>query len=94
MSKNFLNELSERIGRDRKSTRALLDGLRSALIQRCGELEAIAVPGFGTFTPAKHPEKVTRDLASGNDVLLPPEITLEFTPASKLRKIAERNADI
>ena len=94
MSKNFFNELSARIGRDRKSTQALLDGLRTALVQRCGELEAVAVPGFGTFTPEKHSEKVTRDLSTGKDVLLPPEITLEFSPASKLRKIAERNADI
>lgn len=93
MSKNFLTELGSRLGRDRKSTQALLEALRASLAQHCGELQSVAVPGFGTFAASKRKEQVSRDLSTGRAVLLPPEVLIEFLPASKLRKIAERNAD-
>lgn len=93
MSKNFTQELSARIGRDKKSTQSLLEGLQKALIQHCSEEESVAIPGFGTFVATKHSERISRDLTSGQTILLPPEVVIEFQPASKLRKIAERNVD-
>lgn len=94
MNNNILNELSDRIGRDKKSTQALLEALRSALIQTARELKSVAIPGFGTFTPEKRMEQVSRDLSTGRAILLPPEVVIEFSPASKLRKIAGKYADI
>lgn len=94
MSKNIVNELSDRIGRDKKSTQALLEAIRSALIQAGGELKSVAIPGFGTFAPRKRMEQVSRDLSTGRTVLLPPEVVLEFSPASKLRKIAGKYVDL
>ena len=93
MNGRFITELSGRIGRDRKSTQALLEGLRTTLVQHCAEPESVAVPGFGTFKSVKHEETVSRDLSTGRTLLLPPEVTIEFSPASRLRKIAERNVD-
>lgn len=93
MSKNFTQELSARIGRDKKSTQALLEGLQKSLVQYCGEEESVAVPGFGTFVSSKHDERIDRDELTGKTMLLPPEIAIEFQPASKLRKIAVRNVD-
>lgn len=93
MSKSFIAELSERTGRDKKSIQALLEGLHAALVQNCGELKSVAFPGFGTFSAAKRMEKISRDLSTGKNLLLPPEIVIEFQPASKLRKITEKNGD-
>ncbi len=94
MNRNIVNELSDRIGRDKKSTQALLEALRSALIQAGSELKSVAIPGFGTFITQKRLEQVSRDLSTGRAVLLPPEVVIEFSPASKLRKIAGKNVDI
>lgn len=93
MSRNFQTELSARIGRDKKSTQALLEALKNVMIQHAGELQSVAVPGFGNFVAEKRAEKISRDLSTGKSMLLPPEVVLEFSPASKLRKIAERNVD-
>ncbi|MBD5239106.1 MAG: HU family DNA-binding protein [Bacteroidales bacterium] len=93
MNKNFTQELSLRIGRDKKSTQALIEGLQKAMIQYCGEEESVAIPGFGTFSAVKHPERISTDLSTGKTMLMPPEIIVEFQPASKLRKIAEKNVD-
>lgn len=91
MSKSFATELGARIGRDKKSTEALLEAVGQSLMQMCGDLKSVAVPGFGTFVPEKHEEKISRDLSTGRTMLLPPEVVLNFTPASKLRKIAEKD---
>lgn len=93
MNRNIVNDLSDHIGRDKKSTQALLEAMRSALIQAGSELKTVAIPGFGTFTPQKRLEQVSHDFSTGRTVLLPPEVVIEFSPASKLRKIAGKYAD-
>lgn len=59
----------------------------AAIIRRTAiDMDSVAIPSFGTFTPVKHDEEVTTDLSTGKRMLLPPQITLEFSPASLLRK--------
>ena len=85
-SKAFVAELARRLGRDRKET----ETLRQALRQHCGELDTVAVPGFGNFEPVKHLEQVVTDRVSGQRMLLPPEIELTFHPGTKLRGQIEK----
>lgn len=59
----------------------------AAIIRRAAsDLDAVAIPSFGTFTAVKHDEEISTDLSTGRRMLLPPQITLEFTPAAMLRK--------
>lgn len=59
----------------------------AAIIRRAAmNMDSVAIPSFGTFTPVKHDEEITTDLSTGKRMLLPPQITLEFTPATLLRK--------
>lgn len=89
MTKPILTELAVRLGRDKKSSQLLLDALRQALVQSCARQQAVAIPGFGTFEAVKQDERIVTDLVSGQRMLLPPEITISFTAASKLRKMAQ-----
>jgi nucleoid DNA-binding protein len=45
----------------------------------------VAIPGFGSFVGVKHDEKIVRDLTSGNRLLLPPAIELEFVAGGRLK---------
>ncbi len=54
-------------------------------------LESVAIPGFGSFTPVKHEERVETDAESGRRTLLPPHIAVNFIPGSKLRKLLPSN---
>lgn len=56
------------------------------MCQALTDLDSVAIPSFGTFTPVKRDEEITTDLSTGRRMLLPPQITLEFTPAAMLRK--------
>lgn len=91
-AKTFAATLAKRTGRDRKDVDALLDGLRHAIHRHCGELDTVAVPGFGTFAAEKHDEQVITDRCTGQLMLLPPEIELTFRPGTKLRSRIEDSA--
>lgn len=93
MSKNFTAELAQRLGRDRKSTEALLDALSKSLLKHCGELDGVAIPSFGNFEAVKHEEQIVMDRTSGKSILLPPEVELTFRPAGKLRKLIDSKSD-
>lgn len=86
--KQFCRILSERTGRNQADVDALIDGLSVVLRQYGSELDAVAVPTFGTFNPVKRDEEICKDLSTGKRMLLPPEIVMEFTPgASLLRRL-------
>lgn len=91
---SFVTDLARRIGRDRKATETLLAALSQAVARSCGELDTVAVPGFGNFQAVKHDEQVITDRATGRRMLLPPEIEMTFTPAGKLRKLAQQKGGI
>ncbi len=52
----------------------------------CGELDAVAIPGFGTLQPVKSDETISTDLSSGRRILMPPCIQIDFKCSVVLRK--------
>ncbi len=64
--------LVDRTGRSQADIDALVEGLSVVLRQHGAELDAVAVPTFGTFSPVKHDEVVSEDLSTGKRMLLPP----------------------
>ena len=67
------------------------EAFAAALRERLSMLESVAIPGFGSFTPVKHEERVETDAESGRRTLLPPHIAVNFIPGSKLRKLLPSN---
>ena len=86
--KKLRKVMTERTGRSQSDIDALVEGLSVVLQQTGAELDAVAVPTFGTFSAVKHDEEVREDLSTGSRMLLPPEIVMEFEPgASLLRRL-------
>lgn len=85
-NKGFISVLSKKLARDSKDIAALIEGLSASFRDKCGNMDTIAVPGFGTFEPVKEDERISVDLSTGKRLLLPPKITLEFRPSALLRK--------
>lgn len=84
-NKTFIAALAKRTGRGRKDVETLMQAIREAIRQHCGELDTVAIPGFGNFEAVKHDEQIVNDRVSGKMMLLPPEVELTFHPATKLR---------
>lgn len=89
-SKTFSAALAKRTGRGKKDVETLMQAIKEAIRQYCGELDTVAIPGFGNFEAVKHDEQIVNDRVSGKMMLLPPEVELTFHPATKLRTSLEK----
>lgn len=85
-NKTFITRLSRQLKRDYKETSALVEGLATVMRDSCGNLDTVAIPSFGKFTPVKHDERIGVNPATGRRALLPPSITVEFSAAAMLKK--------
>lgn len=84
-SKTLVSRLSMESGRNTEEVTRRLNAIVKTLGQFCGDLDAVAVPGFGTFQPVKTDEQVVTT-PDGNRTLLPPAISVDFKVSVVLRK--------
>ena len=73
------------MGRDNADISKLLEALVTTIKDRCGELDSIAIPGFGTFEAKKKLERIVVNPGTGKRMLVPPKITLSFKPSALLK---------
>lgn len=83
-NKNFISTLAKESDLSTADIRSLLEATSAALLNLTQQDNSVAIPGFGTFAPEKHPEHI--DEKDGRKTLYPPEIILTFTPSIVLRK--------
>lgn len=85
-----IESLAEKLQRDKKDTEALLEGFVSAIQEHLCNIDSVQLPGFGTFSATKEDEQIVTDLSTSKRILLPPVITVQFTPSAILkRKISD-----
>ncbi|MBE6310350.1 MAG: HU family DNA-binding protein [Bacteroidales bacterium] len=84
-NKQLQATLAKRMGRNNADIAKLLDALVTTIRERCGELDSIAVPSFGTFEAKKKLERIVVNPGTGKRMLVPPKITLTFKPSALLK---------
>ncbi|MBQ4916822.1 MAG: HU family DNA-binding protein [Muribaculaceae bacterium] len=84
-NKQLQETLAKRMGRDNADISKLLEALVTTIKDRCGELDSIAIPGFGTFEAKKKLERIVVNPGTGKRMLVPPKITLSFKPSALLK---------
>ena len=84
-SKALIDEIAKKMERSTEDISKLLDGFVATLEERCGDLDSVAIPGFGTFEAKKKTERVTVNPSTGKKMLVPPKIILTFKPSALLK---------
>ena len=84
-NKQLNDTISKRMGRSSADVAKLLAALVATIKERCGELDSIAIPGFGTFEAKKKLERIVVNPGTGKRMLVPPKITLSFKPSALLK---------
>lgn len=82
-NKKLVETVATNLGRTNKDVSKLLEAFAGVLRARCGEMDSVAVPGFGTFEPKKRNERVIVHPSSGKRMLVPPRVVVGF----KLSKV-------
>jgi DNA-binding protein HU-beta len=81
----LVEKLSDKLGRSKSDVNKLLDAFATVLKSSCGEMDSVAVPGFGSFEPKKKSERVVFNPGNGKRMLVPPKIVLNFKVSNVLK---------
>jgi nucleoid DNA-binding protein len=84
-NKTLTEILAKRLNRKPEDIEKLLEAFIATVKNRCGELDSVAIPGFGTFEAKKRLERVSINPATGKRMLIPPKVTLSFKPSALLK---------
>ena len=82
--KSFNSRVASQSGTDARTVTQITEALARVAGEILTEGNTVALPGFGDFTPVKTDERIELD-AMGRRMLMPPSISICFTPASALR---------
>ena len=87
-NRSINSRLAKRAGINSKDISELTDCLVSIIRSSLGDLDTVAIPGFGSFVPTKEDEHVQS--IDGRLVLMPPTICVNFMPGAQLKKNTRR----
>lgn len=79
-NKDFISELSRRVGYNMTDTQRLVNNVISAMGDRFQEDDVIQMPGFGQFEVKKKLERIMVNPSTQQRMLVPPKLVLGFKP--------------
>ena len=85
-NKEFIAELASRTGFSAKDTQTLVNNIVNAMGDAFQEDNAVLVPNFGVFETKKKMERIMVNPASGQRMLVPPKLVLNFKPNLTLKE--------
>ena len=85
-NKELIAELASRTGFSAKDTQTLVNNIVNAMGDAFQEDNAVLVPNFGVFETKKKMERIMVNPASGQRMLVPPKLVLNFKPNQTLKE--------
>lgn len=85
-NKTLVTRLSAKLGKNRSDVSKLLEGFTSVVTSCAADLDAVAIPGFGSFDPVKIDEQVSINPDNGKRTLYPPKVEISFQASNILKK--------
>ena len=80
-NKDFIAELSARMGYSAGDTQRLVTNIVNAMSDGFLEENAVMVPNFGTFEVKRKMERIMVNPSTGQRMLVPPKLVLGFKPS-------------
>ena len=84
-NKKLVETLAKNLGRSTEDVNKLMEAFAGVLRTRCGEMDSVSVPGFGTFEPKKRNERVMQNPSTGKRMLIPPKVVVGFRVSKVLK---------
>lgn len=79
-NKDFISELAQQTGYSPEDTQKMVSSIVEAMGDHFQEDGAVLVPNFGTFEVKKKLERIMVNPATGQRMLVPPKLVLNFKP--------------
>lgn len=79
-NKNFIAELAQRTGYSAEDTQRFVNSIVEAMGDHFQESDNVVIPSFGSFEVKKKLERVMVNPSTGQRMLVPPKLVLNFKP--------------
>jgi len=84
-NKEFITELSNRLGYPAKETADLVSSAISVVSEQLQEGNTVVIQGFGTFDVKKKIERISVNPATKQRMLVPPKLVINFKPSNVIK---------
>lgn len=85
-NKEFISELSRKLGYINKDTSQLVSSVIGIMVQELQEGNSVAIQGLGTFDVKKKLERISVNPVTQQRMLIPPKLVLVYTPSIVLKE--------
>ena len=79
-NKDFIAELADRTGYSVEETQKMVDIVIETMGDHFQEDDSVLIPNFGTFEVKKKMERIMVNPSTGQRMLVPPKLVLNFKP--------------
>ena len=83
---DYISELAERTGYSPEETQRIVNIVIEAMGDHFQEDDSVLVPNFGTFEVKKKLERIMVNPSTGQRMLIPPKLVLNFKPNSSWKE--------
>ena len=91
--KDFISELARVTDHSAKDTQILVNSLITEMTELLEDENQIVVPNFGTFEVKKKLERVLFHPGTGQRMLVPPKLVLNFKPSNILKERIQKGGE-
>lgn len=85
-NKEFIAKLSQRAGLTQDETQKMVHHVIDAMGQTFETGDSVSITGFGTFDVKKRLERVLVNPSTGQRMLVPPKLVLNFKPVASIKE--------
>jgi DNA-binding protein HU-beta/integration host factor subunit alpha len=85
-NKEFIAELSQRMGLSQDFTQKMVRTLIDDMGEHFQEDDTVMLPSFGTFEVKKRMERIMMNPSTGQRMLVPPKLVLNFKPVASIKE--------
>lgn len=85
-NKEFIAELSRRCNYTQDNTQRLVRSVIESMASKFDEGENVSIPSFGTFELKNRMERIVVSPTTGQRMMVPPKIVLNFKPAATIKE--------
>ena len=85
-NKDFITELAEKTGYSAEEAQRMVDIVVETMADRFQEGDVVLIPNFGSFEIKRKMERVMVNPSTGQRMLVPPKLVLNFRPNSNWKE--------
>ena len=85
-NKDFITELAEKTGYSAEEAQRMVDIVVETMADRFQEGDVVLIPNFGSFEIKRKMERIMVNPSTGQRMLVPPKLVLNFKPNSNLKE--------